>query len=232
MFRRLFETLAFFKTFIVDIVRFLIPVTLPIVLLETFVAFRAMETEAAGLIHWLPLGINFLFRPVYTGGLIWLISGLAAGRERPFRECLAVGFRFWADLLSVYLISTVIIFAGLLALVVPGLIFFARLSLAEFGVVLEGMNPKQALLKSNARARGFTGEIIACTMILSFLLIGADIISGYVLVKLSLRGFVVGVITSLVFMVLSSTLTILFYRFYDLAVKKEAEVEEEDQEPV
>jgi hypothetical protein len=233
MFRRLFETLAFFKAFILDIARFLVPVTLPIVLLETFVAFRAMETETAGLIHWLPFGINFLFRPVYTGGLIWLISGLAAGEERSFGSCLRVGLRCWADLLGVYLISTVIIFAGLLALVVPGLIFFARLALAEFCVVLDGMSPREALLKSNERARGFTGEIIACTVVLSFLLIGVDIISSFVLAKLSLQGFGAAVVTSMVFMVLSATLTILFYRFYDLGTKREEgteEVEEEEHE--
>ena len=229
MFRRLFETLAFFKTFILDIARFLVPVTLPIVLLETWVAFRAMETEAAGLIHWVPFGINFLFRPVYTAGLIWLISGLAAGEERSIRACLGVGFRCWADLLGVYLISTVVIFAGLLALVVPGLIFFARLALAEFCVVLEGMNPREALLKSNGRARGFTGEILACTVVLSFLLIGVDIISSYALARLSLQGFGAAVITSMVFMVLSATLTVLFYRFYDLSIKKQESREEGDE---
>lgn len=221
MFRRLFETFAFFKTFLIDIARFLVPVTLPIVLLETFAAFRAMETEGAGWIHWVPFGINFLFRPVYTAGLIWLIAALAAGREWSFGRCLAVGFRFWMELLAVYLISTVIIFTGLLALVVPGLILFARLSLAEFGVVLEGMSPKQALLKSFERTRGFTGEIIVCTLVLSFLLISVDIITGYALARMSLHGFGTAVLTSMVFMVLSSTLTILFYRFYDLAVKRE-----------
>ncbi|MCF8062665.1 MAG: hypothetical protein K9M82_09130 [Deltaproteobacteria bacterium] len=223
MFRRLFETFAFFKTFILDIARFLVPVTLPIVLLETFVAYRVVEMEAAGLIHWLPFGINFLFRPVYTAGLIWLISGLAAGEERSFGECLAVGFRCWMDLLGVYIISTVIIFAGLLALVVPGLIFFARLALAEFCVVLEGMNPRDALVKSNRLARGFTGEIIGCTVVLSFLLIGVDIISSYMLARFSLQGLGTGVIVSMVFMVLSATLTILFYRFYDLSIKKQEE---------
>jgi hypothetical protein len=226
MFRRLFETFAFFKTFVLDIARFLVPVTLPIVLLETVVAFRAMETETTGLIHWLPFAINFLFRPVYTGGLIWLISGLAAGEERSFGGCLGVGIRCWMDLLGVYLISTVIIFAGLLALIIPGLIFFARLAMAEFCVVLEGMNPREALLRSNERARGFTGEIIACTVVLSFLLIGVNIVSGFALAKLAIQGFGAAVITSMLFMVLSATLTILFYRFYDLAIKREEGKEE------
>ncbi len=221
MLQRLLETFAFFKTFIREIVWFLIPVTFPIILLETMVAVKVMETESAGLVFWLPFGINFLFRPVYTGGLIWLISGLAAGEERPFRECLATGLRFWIDLLAVYIISTVIIFSGLLALIIPGLIFFARLSLAEFGVVLEKMNPGRALIASNKRVKGFTAEIISYTIILTFLLVGTDIIFSHVLSAFSMRGVGARMVSSMVFMVLSSTLTILFYRFYDLALKKE-----------
>lgn len=224
MLQRLFETFAFFKAFIREIVWFLVPVTFPILLLETLVAARIMESEAAGLVFWLPFGINFLFRPVYTGGLIWLISGLAAGQERSFGECLATGLRFWIDLLAVYIISTAIIFTGLLALIIPGLIFFARMSLAEFGVVLEKMNPGQALLRSNKRVRGFTAEIISYTIILTFLLVGADIIFTYVLSVFSMQGLGARMITSMVFMVLSSTLTIMFYRFYDLALKKEEEI--------
>ncbi|MFO7786005.1 MAG: hypothetical protein ACQET7_02320 [Thermodesulfobacteriota bacterium] len=221
MLKRLLETLAFFKAFIREIVWFLVPVTFPILLLETMVASRVMETEAAGLGFWLPFGINFLFRPVYTGGLIWLISGLASGQERSFGECLSTGLRFWIDLLAVYIISTVIIFTGLLVLIIPGLIFFARLSLAEFGVVLEKMSPGQALLRSNNRVKGFTAEIISYTIILTFLLVSTDIIINYALSVFSIQGLGARMLTSMVFMVLSSTLTIMFYRFYDLALKKE-----------
>jgi hypothetical protein len=38
--------------------------------------------------------------------------------------------------------------------------------------------------------------------------------------KYSLHGYLSSVFVSVVFMVLSSTVTILFYRFYDLALKK------------
>ena len=220
MFTRLFETLAFFKAFLVDIARFLIPVTLPVILLETYLSFRSMEANSQGLINLLPFAISFIYRPVYTGGLIWLISRNAAGQGWTTAECLTKGLRFWKDLLFVYIISSVLIFAGLLAFVVPGLVLFARLSLAEFGVVLEGMGPKEALSRSNERVRGMTLEIVVCTLMLSFLLIALDIISGYFMGKFSLQGYLSAVVASVVFMVLSSTVTILFYRFYDLALKK------------
>ncbi|MGD8388190.1 MAG: hypothetical protein PVG49_13695 [Desulfobacteraceae bacterium] len=220
MFTRLFETLAFFRAFLVDIARFLIPVTIPVILLETYLSFRIVEANSQGVINALPFTISFLYRPVYTGGLIWLISQSAGGQGWTTAECLIKGLKFWKDLLFVYLISSVLIFAGLLAFVLPGLVFFARLSLAEFGVVLEGMGPKEALIRSNERVRGMTLEIIVCTLALSFLLISLDIISGYFMGKYSLHGYLSSVFVSVVFMVLSSTVTILFYRFYDLALKK------------
>lgn len=225
MFKRLFETLAFFKAFLADIARFLIPVTLPVVLLETYLSFRSMEADGPGVIYALPFVISFLYRPVYTGGLIWLISRSAAGEGWTAVECLLKGLRFWKDLLFVYIISSALIFTGLLAFVVPGLFLFARLSLAEFGVVLEGMGPKESLVRSNERVRGMTLEVIVCTLVLSFILIALDIISGFLMGKFSLQGYFSAVVASMVFIVLSSTVTILFYRFYDLALKKGEEAE-------
>ena len=221
MFRRLFETLAFFRAYMLDIARFLIPVTLPVVVLETALSLRAMEMETSAAAQWLPFLAGFLFRPVYTAGLIWQITRLVDGVPWTLKECLAVGIRCWSRLLLVYVVSSVLIFAGLLAFLIPGLVVLARLSLAEFGVVLEGMGPKEALIRSNARVRGFTLEMVGCTLVLSFLLLSLDLIAGFVLMKLSLQGYATGVVTSLVFLVLSSTLTILFYRFYDLALQRE-----------
>jgi len=221
MFKRLFETLAFFKTFVVDIARFLIPVTLPVVMLETSLSFRIMNLESAGAVQWLPFLVGFLFRPVYTAGLIWLLTRLVAGTPWTLRECLGVGIRCWSRLLVVYLASSVLIFAGLLAFLIPGLIVLARLSLAEFGVVLEGMGPRQALARSNERVRGFTADVVGSTLVLSFLLVGLDVITNYLLARFSLQGYAAAILTSLVFLVLSSSLTILFYRFYDLALRRE-----------
>ncbi|MFP4036423.1 MAG: hypothetical protein ACLFUE_02765 [Desulfobacteraceae bacterium] len=223
MFDRLFETFAFFRTFIFDIARFLVPVALPVVLLEIYLSSRAMEAENAGLIHWVPFMINFVYRPVYTGGLIWVISCIVGGDAWSVRQGFMEGLRYWKDLLVVYIVSSVMIFAGLLALVVPGLLLFARLSLAEFGVVLEGMNPKQALFASNQRVRGFTGEVLACGLTLSFMILALDILMGYFAARMGLQGFLTAVASALIFIVLSSTVTILFYRFYDLALKREGE---------
>jgi len=221
MFKRLFETMAFFKAFAIDIARFLIPVTLPVVMLETALSFRAMEMEAAGAAPWLPFLVGFLFRPVYTAGLIWQITRLVEGLPWTLRECLAVGFRCWRHLLVVYAVSSVLIFAGLLAFLIPGLIVLARLSLAEFGVVLEGMGLKEALARSNERVRGATLEVVGCTLVLTFFLVGLDLITSFLLQRFALQGYAAGVLTSMVFLVLSSTLTILFYRFYDLALRRE-----------
>lgn len=221
MFKRLFETFAFFKAFFADIAGFLITVSLPVILLQTYLTFLGMESRTLGLIHFLPLIIGFLYRPLYTAGLIWLITRIVEGTPWHMSECIRKGIRHWGDLVAVYMISLVLIFAGLAALIIPGIIIMARLSLAEFYVVLEGMNPKQALVTSNEQVKGSTGTLIGCTLVISFLLFSLQYLTGYSFDKLSLHGFIPSVFASLVFMVLSATLTILFYRFYDLAKKRE-----------
>jgi hypothetical protein len=231
LFKRLFETFAFFKAFFADIAGFLIPVTLPVVVIETYLTFLGMEVKTFGLIHWLPFIIGFLYRPIYTGGLIWLISKAVEGSPWSLSECMKKGVQCWKSLINVYIISLMLIFAGLMAFIVPGVIIMARVSLAEFNVVLEGMNPRGALFKSNEQIKGTTGTVIGCTMLLMFLLVGLDMITSYFLRKISIQGFIPSVVATVVFMVLSSTVTILFYRFYDLAKKRETVAARSPEKP-
>jgi uncharacterized membrane protein len=106
---------------------------------------------------------------------------------------------------------------GLLAFIVPGLIAYARLSLAEFRVVIDRDRPKEALKSSFERTRPFTLQIIASTSVLFALFLAAEVVVERFADGLGLSPLLTLGINSLVSIVMLLNLTILLFRFYGLA---------------
>jgi len=123
------------------------------------------------------------------------------------------------NLLLVNIISSLMIILGLFAFIIPGLFIFARLSLAEFNVVLNRLSPIEALYRSNKMSRNFTWQIIASALLLSVILLGFQLLIHLAIVTLSLENLFTFMVTELLIIILWSSFTILFFRFYDLANK-------------
>ena len=219
MIKRLVETFAFFKTFISDIVRFLLYTTLPILVVETWLSYHVANAEPEGIIGYAPFLIRFLYKPIYTGGFIYLISILVSESNWEIKGCLMVGLRNWQNLIIIYVVSSLIIVAGIVAFIIPGLIMFARLSLSEFFVVLERTNPKEAMLKSFKWSKPFTWEIIGCTFLLSIMFLIANLFLQLLGNAASLNPQVIFFLTAMLGIFLESMVNILLFRFYDLAIK-------------
>jgi hypothetical protein len=76
-------------------------------------------------------------------------------------------------LLVVDLIYFLLVVAGCLLLVVPGLLIGARLSVASIEVIMTGKGPLASLLSSYRRTRGLTWQIVG--FLLSFVALGAAV---------------------------------------------------------
>jgi hypothetical protein len=216
---RLRETLSFFRTYARDIGSFLLYATFPVIIIENFLSYYATMYNYPPQMYALSIMIHFLYQPIYTGGLILLISKIVSGEERSVKECLLVGLACWINLLFVNIISSLLIILGLIAFIIPGLIVFARLSLAEFNVVLERQSPIDALVRSSRVTKRFTWQIIGSVVLLSAMLLGIKLLINLVIATFSLKYLPVFIISELVVIILWSTLTILLFRFYDLASK-------------
>jgi hypothetical protein len=148
-----------------------------------------------------------------------MISKLLAGESWSVKDSLLMGLACWLPLLIVNVISSALIVLGLIAFIVPGLVIFARLSLAEFTVVLERISPIDALMRSNRITGRFTWQIIGSVFLLSALLIGVKLLINIFIAALSLRHVFVFMISELIVIILWSNLTILLFRYYDLATQ-------------
>ena len=217
--RPLIETLSFFRAYARDIATFLLYATFPVIIIENFISYYAIHYNFPFEIKHLPIIVHFLYQPIYTGGLIYLISKIVVGEKWDIKGCLSVGLSCWVNLLLVNIVSSLMVIPGLFAFIIPGLFIFARLSLAEFCVVLDRLSPMEALLHSNKMSRNFTWQIITSALLLSIILLGFQLLIHLVIVTLSLENIFIFMITELLIIILWSTFTILFFRFYDLAKK-------------
>lgn len=215
----LIETFHFFRVYMRDIVIFLLYATVPVIIIENFISYYSIHYSFPFEIKHLPIIVHFLYQPIYTGGLIYLISKIIIGEGWDVKGCLLVGLRCWVNLLLVNIISSLMVIFGLFAFIIPGLFIFARLSLAEFSVVLERLSPIEALYRSNKMSRGFTWQIITSVLLLSIILLVFQLLIHLAIVTLSLENIVTFMITELLIIILWSTFTILLFRFYDLANK-------------
>lgn len=96
----------------------------------------------------LPLALNFAIFPVYTAALI-LMMARRAQRERPgsfqlISDALGLYFPF----LLLLIIFMGLVWCGLLLFVAPGIWIFIRLIFAQFFLVVDRMDPREALIQS------------------------------------------------------------------------------------
>jgi hypothetical protein len=215
--RRLIETFAFLRAHLLEIAKFFLLLYLPVIVIELALSHYIARLVPPIKVLYFNILINYLYQPLYTGGFIYLISKTVSGERWGFKKCLVIGLTCWGNLLVVNVISSIAIFAGLIAFIIPGLIAFARLSLSEYGVVLDGLDFKEAMIRSVKITKAFTWHIIGSSMLLFAILLLIKLLMQKVIAEIALDKSIFVVVSSLVSVILWSNFTILLFRFYDLA---------------
>ena len=133
------------------------------------------------------------------------------------REGFITGVRLWDKLLLVNLVSLGLTLVGFMAFIIPGLIAYARLALAEFRIVIDGDNPRDALKNSFEMTRPYTLPIISCTAVLFGVFLSLQLVIDWLTAVLVMPLLFPWVLNTVLSVVLMLFLTILLFRFYGLA---------------
>lgn len=209
---RLRESIAFFGVYWRELLRFFLVLYLPVV----FVTLLLPESLASGF-PALAFIFNFFYQPIYTGALIYQLACIESGQPWTVREGFVTGVRLWDKLLLVNLVSLGLTLVGLMAFIVPGLIAYARLALAEFRVVLAGELPKDALKSSFEMTKPYSLSIITCTAVLFGVFLGLQLVIEWLTAAMAMPRLFPETLNTLLSVVLMVFLTILLFRFYGLA---------------
>ena len=111
---------------------------------------------------------NMLLYPIYTAALIHLMALQAQGKRPGNLELLRLALKSWHSLLILHILSSVLFLCGLMLFVIPGLWVIVRLAFSQFYLVLEYLNPIEAIQKSFVTTRKHMATIFL--LILVFLI--------------------------------------------------------------
>lgn len=89
----------------------------------------------------------------------WYGVMTSRGEKAGFRQAMRVGIKKWLGLFLLDLLRSLIILAGLIAFIVPGIIFAYWYSLATFIYVDSELGPIEALKRSRELVKGKAAEI-------------------------------------------------------------------------
>ncbi|RJQ67968.1 MAG: hypothetical protein C4519_23690 [Desulfobacteraceae bacterium] len=95
-----------------------------------------------------PLALNLLVYPIYTAALIQLMARRARKEHPKNGDLIMAALQQWVPLLMLKAIMVFLVGLGISLLIVPGIWLGVRLAFAEFYLVLFGMTPKEAIIKS------------------------------------------------------------------------------------
>lgn len=222
-FKRLREAALFIHVYRRDLVVFFVIFYLPVVMVGFFVPGTQPVSEGQGpSIPMIALIFDFFYHPIYMGAFIYLLARIEAGHPWSLQEGFVFGVRYWDKLLLANLISLVIIGAGFMAFVLPAVIAYARLALVEFRIVLDGDGPFEALKNSFQMSRLFMLPIIGSTAILFMAFMLLRLLIDQLALNLELAAFWPFILDSLLSIAMMLVLTVLLFRFYGLASRRQA----------
>jgi hypothetical protein len=161
--------------------------------------------------------IEFAFGPLYTGGLLHALSQIKQSLPASYGESMAHGARRSFQLLGTRIGAGLMIFAGLIALIIPGVILALRFALLDAVVVLEGVSGADARKLSARMTQGRRWSILGTLLLTG---IGLTITAAFLAFILYLPlaenedNFAIAVVYECITTVLVTLLDIVLFLFY------------------
>ena len=163
--------------------------------------------------------IELAFGPLYVGAILHAASQLKQGLHPTYRQSMAYAATRSFKLLMTRIGTGLIVFVGLIALVIPGIVLLLRFALIDAIVVLAGLEGASARNLSVKLTKGKRWKILG-TMILTFVGIALTIalVSLCLYLPLSLTGqtenFVIALICECITNLLLALPVIILFLFY------------------
>ena len=158
------------------------------------------------------LSVEAVFGPLVVASTLAALGRIARGEPSTYARALIDGLAAWPRLFMARLVASVLVLAGLVALVVPGLVILVRLSFVDALVALEGVPLGAALRASNALTQGrrraifWTGGLLFAAVFSAALTLST--VAG------AAGHFVVQVLADCIIAVTQTVFTIALFLFY------------------
>ena len=133
---------------------------LPGNLLLNYLTLSLGREETSARLLVVALAYDLLAAPLVVGALYVLLRASLYGGKTGYRGAMSVAVARYGLLFANRLIVQILVGAGLLLFIVPGLILMSRWALADAAVVFEAAVPSQARARSVSLTEGSRAEIL------------------------------------------------------------------------
>jgi hypothetical protein len=163
--------------------------------------------------------IELAFGPLYIGAIIYAASRLKQGLAAKYRASMAYAATKSFKLLRTRIGTGLIVFVGVLALIIPGIVLALRFALTDPIVVLEDLEGGSARNLSVKLTKGKRWEILGAIILTYMSILLSIFLSSFILyLPLSLIGktenFIIAVICECISNILLVLPTIVLFLFY------------------
>lgn len=115
--------------------------------------------------------LSLVIQQILIGAIAWAVASTLVGREPDLSESYRFGYKRLWSILLVGILFALAVLAGLILLVIPGIIIAVRLSVSIPALVVEGRRGTEALGRSWDLVRGFSWPVFG-VFVVAFLLTG------------------------------------------------------------
>ncbi|MDH1584374.1 YciC family protein [Pseudomonas sichuanensis] len=154
------DSLYFFRRHLASILQ----LCLPLVMLEalcTQLLYRELGDQASPAYGML---VSLLFYPLYSAALILYLDTRSNGDAIAKRNLFARAVQLWPALALLILISSLLIMAGLMLFIFPGVWIMVNLVFAEYLLVLRGLPVVESMRTSARMTTGHFMRIMVCML--------------------------------------------------------------------
>ncbi|AZL66861.1 MULTISPECIES: YciC family protein [Pseudomonas] len=154
------DSLYFFRRHLVSILQ----LCLPLVVLEALCSqllYRELGEQASPAYGML---VSLLFYPLYSAALILYLDTRSNGDAIAKRNLFARALQLWPALALLILISSLLIMAGLMLFIFPGVWIMVNLVFAEYLLVLRGLPVVESMRTSARMTTGHFMRIMVCML--------------------------------------------------------------------
>jgi hypothetical protein len=171
--------------------------------------------------------LGLIVGPLLTGALAFAVFQALRGKPVGINEAIGIGFRRILPLLGVAICSGLFIFAGLIMLVIPGIIFACMVYVASVVCVVEQQGVFASMTRSRELTAGNRSAIFSILFMIFLLSLAIGFVIGIALGASGSRYVIFGGITVLQLLVTiwSSAATVVAY-YHLRSLKESIDVED------
>ena len=196
------DSWLFFKNHIVAISIIILPIVVPIDIFTALYEYSFAGEEYVFSDHVIPVIIGFIVHPIYSVAVVFYISSIISGEYLDTKSLWGLGLKFWLPYMILTLLVALAFMAGLILLVIPGIILAVRYSFAEFDLLFNQSNPVDAMTNSWNATREYFWVLFGGILIITIALYLPYYLIFSLFDEPSLFSFVLEVVSRIVYSVL------------------------------